>query len=272
MFSTPTTADGNSASGFFLLTGHNQTRCYFNVALHQLWLESEGQPAQKIDLGFSGTRLLERLLRNPGEVVSRDELIAAAWPERVVGQGSLNQQIYTLRQLLGDEKNRAIIQTLSRRGYLFNPSHILCEQTAPAPASPTTQPGTETPAQAPTHTHKRSRWPRLFLIPLALVSVMAAGTLQLFNSPQSPRLELGTLEIWVLADQRHSQQQVLAQTESLLQRLATLSTEPQQVVLSQYAGYYHLHCSRAANSHSLSIHQADMDQISDQQLRDCLAL
>lgn len=104
-------------------TGTANCFARFYPSLYQLTLIKNGVE-EKVDLGFSGSRLLERLVRNPGEVVDRDELMSHAWSGRVVGQGSLNQQIYTLRQILADESEREIIQTLPRRGYLINPSFI----------------------------------------------------------------------------------------------------------------------------------------------------
>lgn len=123
------------AACIIIKTGHGDCPASFDPALFQLNLLGDGDSKQ-IDLGFSGSRLLARLAQEPGVVVSRDELIRCAWSDRVVGQGSLNQQIYTLRQLLGDEKSRRIIQTLPRRGYLLNPEYVLrVEQPAVAEAS-----------------------------------------------------------------------------------------------------------------------------------------
>ncbi|RZA19443.1 MAG: hypothetical protein EOP02_18990, partial [Proteobacteria bacterium] len=104
-------------------TSRPGSHAHFDAELYQLTL-CDGEQKRRVPLGFSGSRLLERLLQQPGQVVSRDELLSHAWAERVVGQGSLNQQIYTLRQLLGDEKERWIIQTLPRRGYLLNPQAL----------------------------------------------------------------------------------------------------------------------------------------------------
>jgi cholera toxin transcriptional activator len=104
-------------------TGRPGGHAHFDAQLYQLTL-CDGEHKRRVPLGFSGSRLLERLLQQPGQMVSRDELLRHAWAERVVGQGSLNQQIYTLRQLLGDEQERRIIQTLPRRGYLFNPQAL----------------------------------------------------------------------------------------------------------------------------------------------------
>src|SRR5690606_14738398 len=96
---------------------------------------------------YAGSRVLERLLRSPGEVVSREELLEYGWTDRVVSQGSLNQQIYVLRQLLGDEKGRNIIQTLPRRGYLFNPEFIEPETGEEALSAPNVPPSA-TPARS----------------------------------------------------------------------------------------------------------------------------
>jgi cholera toxin transcriptional activator len=116
-------ATHETAPALVIRTGWADCLAHFQPAVYQLVLHRPGGE-EKVDLGFSGSRLLERLLRCPGDVVARDELLAHAWSDRVVGQGSLNQQIYTLRQVLGDEKNREIIQTLPRRGYLFNPRFL----------------------------------------------------------------------------------------------------------------------------------------------------
>lgn len=115
--------------------------CYarFYPSLYQLTLVTNGVE-EKIDLGFSGSRLLERLAQIPGDVVAREELISHAWSGRVVGQGSLNQQIYTLRQVLGDERDRTIIQTLPRRGYLLNPQHLVMPEPPPANVQPEVNP------------------------------------------------------------------------------------------------------------------------------------
>lgn len=104
-----------------LRTGQGDGYLLFQPRHYQL---RHGGSQQRIELGFAGSRVLERLIQTPGEVVSREELLAYGWTDRVVSQGSLNQQIYVLRQILGDEKGRNIIQTLPRRGYLFNPAFL----------------------------------------------------------------------------------------------------------------------------------------------------
>src|SRR5690606_8262474 len=114
----------SSITCLIIKTGRNDCYAHFYPALYQLTLVRSGIE-EKIDLGYSGSRLLERLVQEPGEVVSREELMNHAWADRVVGQGSLKQQINTERQVLGDEKSREIIQTLPRRGYLLNPCYLV---------------------------------------------------------------------------------------------------------------------------------------------------
>lgn len=112
-------------------SGQPGCRAFFYPSIYKLLIVIEDK-TQNIDLGYAGSRLLEILIDRAGDAVEREELIGFAWPERIVGQGSLNQQIYTLRQILCDEKSRKIIQTLPRRGYLFHPDFIIRASTTPA--------------------------------------------------------------------------------------------------------------------------------------------
>jgi len=72
-----------------------------------------------VDLRPKTFEVLRHLAANPGHLVSKDDLYAAAWPDVIVGDDSLSQCIHELRQLLGDT-DRRLIKTISRRGYLLN--------------------------------------------------------------------------------------------------------------------------------------------------------
>jgi DNA-binding winged helix-turn-helix (wHTH) protein/TolB-like protein len=66
-------------------------------------------------------KVLSLLIARPGELVTRDELTAAVWPDTVVetDQG-LNYCIRQIRAALGDEADQSrFIETLPRRGYRF---------------------------------------------------------------------------------------------------------------------------------------------------------
>jgi DNA-binding winged helix-turn-helix (wHTH) protein/TolB-like protein/cytochrome c-type biogenesis protein CcmH/NrfG len=62
--------------------------------------------------------VLVHLADRAGQVVSRDALLAAAWPGLVVGDDSLTQVVIKLRKALGDVARKpTYIQTISKRGY-----------------------------------------------------------------------------------------------------------------------------------------------------------
>lgn len=62
--------------------------------------------------------VLAYLAGRPGDVVSRETLLAAAWPGVVVTDDALTQVVIKLRKALGDSaESPAYIQTISKRGY-----------------------------------------------------------------------------------------------------------------------------------------------------------
>jgi DNA-binding winged helix-turn-helix (wHTH) protein/TolB-like protein/tetratricopeptide (TPR) repeat protein len=63
--------------------------------------------------------LLAYLAGHPGRLLTKDELIAAVWPDVNVTDDSLVQCISELRAALGDGDQR-LIKTVPRRGYLFD--------------------------------------------------------------------------------------------------------------------------------------------------------
>src|SRR5262245_50822558 len=60
------------------------------------------------------------LVRNPGRLVTKDELIEAVWPETNVTDGVLKVSIRKIRATLDDDsKSPRFIETAHRRGYRF---------------------------------------------------------------------------------------------------------------------------------------------------------
>jgi hypothetical protein len=85
------------------------------------WLGA-GAIGRKIRLQERPFKVLSLLLRRPGEVVTREELQQALWPEGtfVEFEHSLNTAIKKVRQALGDSaENPRFIETIPRRGYRF---------------------------------------------------------------------------------------------------------------------------------------------------------
>jgi DNA-binding winged helix-turn-helix (wHTH) protein/Tol biopolymer transport system component len=61
------------------------------------------------------------LLRRRGEVVSKQELMEAVWPDSFVEEGNLTQNIFLLRKELGKTSDgEDYIQTMPKRGYRMN--------------------------------------------------------------------------------------------------------------------------------------------------------
>lgn len=70
-------------------------------------------------LGQRAVALLRLLLTQAGAPVSKDALIAAAWPGLAVEDGNLTVQIAALRRVLEKEGGESWIETLPRRGYRY---------------------------------------------------------------------------------------------------------------------------------------------------------
>ena len=68
-------------------------------------------------------RLFETLVtfvRNPGRVLTKDELLESVWPGRYMEEASLKQAVFTLRKALSDSSDDAqYIVTAPGRGYSF---------------------------------------------------------------------------------------------------------------------------------------------------------
>lgn len=60
------------------------------------------------------------LVEHRGEVISRDQMLKAVWPDTFVEESNLSQNISVLRKALGqDPDNLTYIETVSKRGYRF---------------------------------------------------------------------------------------------------------------------------------------------------------
>jgi len=81
---------------------------------------SEDGALTPVPIGPRALDVLGVLVARAGDLVSRDEIIAAAWPEAVVNDNNLNMQIAAIRRVLDDgEAMPSCIQTIPRRGYRF---------------------------------------------------------------------------------------------------------------------------------------------------------
>ncbi|KQZ95335.1 hypothetical protein ASD64_18820 [Mesorhizobium sp. Root157] len=72
-----------------------------------------------IDLRSQSAEVLSVLATRLGEIVSKDALMQAVWPDTFVTDDSLTQCIADIRRALGDDAH-VIVQTLPKRGYRLN--------------------------------------------------------------------------------------------------------------------------------------------------------
>jgi TolB-like protein/Flp pilus assembly protein TadD len=72
-----------------------------------------------IALPPKAVEVLTQLVRHPGHVVGKRELLEAVWPSTFVEEANLNQMIFLLRRALGSDDDGGYIATIPRRGYRF---------------------------------------------------------------------------------------------------------------------------------------------------------
>jgi len=109
------------------------------------------------------------LARNPERVVSKAELIEAAWPEVFVTDNSLVQCISDIREALADDA-QDILKTVARRGYLFAAKVAEVDDSLTDIATPRPSEGLP-----PAHPARRSRSIPAGILIAALVVILAGG-------------------------------------------------------------------------------------------------
>lgn len=79
-----------------------------------------GPDGTALDISSRAFETLRVLVSHPHELVDKHQLMAAVWPNRIVEENNLNQQISTLRKLLGDTpSDHRFIVTVTGQGYRF---------------------------------------------------------------------------------------------------------------------------------------------------------
>lgn len=100
----PKSAETVTFRGFVFLTKINQLQTV------------EGKT---IDLRSQSTEVLSMLAARPGEIVPKDALMQAVWPDTFVTDDSLTQCIADIRRALGDGEH-VIVETVPKKGYRLN--------------------------------------------------------------------------------------------------------------------------------------------------------
>lgn len=72
-----------------------------------------------IALPPKAVEVLAELVKRPGEVVGKKELLETVWPEAFVEEANLNQMVFVLRRAIESTNGSEYITTVPRRGYRF---------------------------------------------------------------------------------------------------------------------------------------------------------
>ena len=76
--------------------------------------------SRSLEIAPKALKILAVLVRNAGQVVSKDDLLSIVWPNIVVEEGNLAVYISALRKALGENAcTAAYIETIPKRGYRF---------------------------------------------------------------------------------------------------------------------------------------------------------
>lgn len=154
----------------------------FEVDLAARALTNSGSPVPLAPKTFD---LLALMVRRPGTLLSKREIIGELWPDTFVEEANLSFQVATLRKALGEDASRWI-ETVPKHGYRFkapverltngspNDAPLLCESVGSR--------GQELGV-------KRSHWPRVLVAAVvAMALLMAAWLIVRHGRHSSPAL------------------------------------------------------------------------------------
>jgi FixJ family two-component response regulator/DNA-binding winged helix-turn-helix (wHTH) protein len=93
------------------------------------------QASRQVHLGSRALEILLALVERPGELISKAELMARAWPDTIVEECNLRVQVAGLRRALGDgHGGNRYLATIPGRGYRFVAPVTLTDE--PAQSAP----------------------------------------------------------------------------------------------------------------------------------------
>lgn len=125
----------------------------------------------RIKIGGQPFQVLLMLLEKRGELVSREEIQQALWPDGtfVDFDHGLNSAINRIREALGDSAaNPRFLETLARRGYRFLAPVDRIEASGDAASVTEPQPAVEPPMQEPEESESRPALPNVLTSPAEL--------------------------------------------------------------------------------------------------------
>ncbi|HUK23187.1 MAG TPA: winged helix-turn-helix domain-containing protein [Terriglobales bacterium] len=134
-------------------------------------------------------QILLVLIRHSTEVVTKDDLMKAVWPDTFVEEANLSRNIFLLRKALGDNPQERFILTVPGRGYrLAENVHLVPERELSIVAA----------SHSRVEVQVKESWPWPWILAALLAaSAAAVGTLEFLAHRRPPLTEKDTI---VLAD------------------------------------------------------------------------
>lgn len=135
-------------------------------------------------------QILLVLMRNKKEVVTKDELMKAVWPDTFVEEANLSRNIFLLRKALGETpQDHQYIVTVPGRGYRFAEDvHLVAERDVKIVSA--------SRSRIQVEVKESSRWPWVLATAILGIGVVGAGVLFYIRS----RPKLGARDTIVLAE------------------------------------------------------------------------
>lgn len=100
------------------------------------------------------------LLVDAGRLVTKDELLQRVWPDAVVEEGSIANNISILRKVLNPYFDQGPIATVARKGYRFAaPVHVCDAHVDSVPGEPAPAPAPDSPAPVIPPASRSWTWP-----------------------------------------------------------------------------------------------------------------
>jgi TolB-like protein/DNA-binding winged helix-turn-helix (wHTH) protein/tetratricopeptide (TPR) repeat protein len=192
------------------------------------------------------------LVRSPGQLLEKETLISAVWPDTFVSDGSLARNISVLRKALGDET----IETVPKKGYRFVPEvWENCNQVNPPEAAPVSDlPAKVEPAQIaaaqvtldPALSKPQPHFGWLAVLVSLAVLALVAGALLLVvyrTNRQSflasaPPVRLAVLPFVNLTGDPNQEYLCDGMTEAMIAELSRLSPDRLSVIARTSAMHY----------------------------------
>lgn len=240
----------------------NGATALFDPDIALLSITTPHGDVQASTIGRAESRVLDLLLMEPGQTKSREEITDYAWNDRVVASGSLNQAVFSLRNLLNDSRDHEILMTVPRRGYCFNRQYVLdvaaeltpaAEPVMPSPVPVIDEPLSDQHETLPTSTEKASKsnvLSKAHLIGYVLTLAVCAYT-GFHSGFDTPKIEIASVKQNELTI--HAVGHSVAEAETLRDRTAedVEKFSPHlkgQVWLNLYKTNYSVSCIRADSS------------------------